>query len=1170
MERPGQNLNQPQTLTAHLSRQRLYLRLLLLTDSLLRIIPIACAAFAVAALLDWWVRFPAELRTIFSIAAAVTLIRWVYQRIWRPAVLPIPLDQLAIRLMKTQPQLRDELAGAATYLQQGGTGSKALWQDMIAHAGGDVSTHLLDARINRRGLLNRAIVAAAIVGVLAAIHSNAPAYLDIGVRRFASPFASTNWPKRNLIEPLTRSCIVPQGDPLTVAMRLRRGDDSDFRAYVAWHADDSPEQIALMRRDADGVYRFTIDHVRSPLKYHFIAGDDDTATRPFRVKIALRPAIGSAVATVRPPSYVQHGANRATSLTEDEISVIELSTVHVEITTNKPLGPPDDLRASARLIQNEQQGPLFYSVASGPNVYAVDLLAEKSADYRIRLTDGDGLQSAGDLPFRIVAKPDEPPSVAIVQPAQSLEVTPESTIDFAVSARDDLGIESISLFIVAPDRQPELIPPLTRPPAEKRPPTPDSDERRAYSLNIAQHSVHSGDVIRCFAEAQDAFEADGKRRGPVRSNELVMRVISAAEMADRLQQKLIANRQKLYKIMADLAAIQDRTRLLTKADAALSAAERFKAAAFELAADLAMIINSLRESARGFAEVAKLADANAVKQANIAEQARKARDLLDHEAASTLASAAAAILRAASASAQATRRDDVESAVNSQQSALEALQLMAKELEASGEYHDLIARLQELLDRQEAISRESQSAARAANGQAVSELESLLKQRLLSSAFAQTRLRDDASLCLESMKSPSKIVGLAGRATRQSIDAALILANEQALITSMEQAAQSIRDSRLTDLSSHQSAVASCLRAMIAALNERPQRELAELSRMLQDLTARLAKIIEVQKSLTERTRETQTDQPGTDAAAMLADRQLSVAKTTSTLHGELALDEPLARKAAEELGSADQRMRRAEELIRRITLTEASPLQLEALSSLEKALVFLQRLDDSAQQRLARHSLEVLLQGLRELKSRQLVVRGETKRLSEKSHNKKKVSKADGLTYNRLASQQKSLVGPLDELRKKMEASIIYAHVCDRLARLMNTAATDLTSRDAPGALKQQDEVLRQLARLIESAESTPNEDKRDFVDAQGGGGSGASSPTMDKPIPTLAELRMLKGLQTDLSDQTANLNRELPEPIMRTESQLKQIESLGTEQKQIQALAVKMLQTAADGGKP
>jgi hypothetical protein len=405
-------------------------------------------------------------------------------------------------------------------------------------------------------------------------------------------------------------------------------------------------------------------------------------------------------------------------------------------------------------------------------------------------------------------------------------------------------------------------------------------------------------------------------------------------------------------------------------------------------------------------------------------------------------------------------------------------------------------------------------------------------------------------------------------ATRQSIEAAVQLARERTLIVHMEQASEALRELRQADVSEHQGAAVSCLRAMIVALNERPQRELAELSRMLQDLVGRLARIVEAHEALMERTREGQAHPPSVEIVVSLADRQLSLAKTTIALYGELTLDEPLARRAAEELASADQLMRKAEGLLRKRALVDAMPAQIEAHAGLKEALALLQRLDESAQQRLADHSLDVLLNGLRELKGRQLAIRGETGQVGKKMHGKSRVSKADGLAFNQLAAQQKELIPLLEELRKKMDMSIVYAHVCRRIGVHMTEAAAGLTHRDAVTALIKQDEVLRQLSRLIESAEIKPPSKNREFVENQSGGGSGASSPTISKPIPTLAELKILRALQGDLSDQTVEVNRRLPEPIMRTEGQLKEVESLGVAQRELRELAVKMLEKAADGG--
>ena len=163
-----------QPLTARLARERLMLRLLLVSDAVLRCIPIACAVIGVGALLDWWVRFPSLIRAFLAVTAVMLSLRWAYRRIWRPVVSNIPLDQLAIRLSSAQPELRDKLAGAAAYLRAGGAGSAALWGDLVSHAGDDVPRDFFESHIRRRRLPVRAIIAAVAVAGAAAAMSNIP------------------------------------------------------------------------------------------------------------------------------------------------------------------------------------------------------------------------------------------------------------------------------------------------------------------------------------------------------------------------------------------------------------------------------------------------------------------------------------------------------------------------------------------------------------------------------------------------------------------------------------------------------------------------------------------------------------------------------------------------------------------------------------------------------------------------------------------------------------------------------------------------------------------------------------------------------------------------------------------------------------------------------------
>jgi len=175
------------------------------------------------------------------------------------------------------------------------------------------------------------------------------------------------------------------------------------------------------------------------------------------------------------------------------------------------------------------------------------------------------------------------------------------------------------------------------------------------------------------------------------------------------------------------------------------------------------------------------------------------------------------------------------------------------------------------------------------------------------------------------------------------------------------------------------------------------------------------------------------------------------------------------------------------------------------------------------------------------------------------------RISRADGLKLNRMANNQRGLQGPLKTVRSKMQRSVVFQHVCDRIKTAVGSAAKRLRGHDCAEAVADQKVVLRNLDRLIVAIEDRPTRKRRQFVETAGGGG-GAGTPTVGKPVPTLAELKVLRMLQVDLVERTRRLGATLPDPLMRSEAQLTRIERLGIEQGEVHDLSVRMIQAATE----
>ena len=83
------------------------------------------------------------------------------------------------------------------------------------------------------------------------------------------------------------------------------------------------------------------------------------------------------------------------------------------------------------------------------------------------------------------------------------------------------------------------------------------------------------------------------------------------------------------------------------------------------------------------------------------------------------------------------------------------------------------------------------------------------------------------------------------------------------------------------------------------------------------------------------------------------------------------------------------------------------------------------------------------------------------------------------------------------------------------------------------------------------------------EFVETDTGGGQGQGELVTDRPVPTVAELLVLKALQTDINDRTQGLQQSF-DIDEATEQQLRELRILGEDQAELRRLAERVTEQA------
>lgn len=1156
----------PDNILDSLRSVRRRLRVLLTIDGANRLISAALVTFGAAVVLDWWVHFPALFRVGVGAAFAAWASLWFVRRICRPLFAPISLDQMALTLGRLTPDYRDRLASAVAYLDRGADGAPALWDRVLTNTVRSAARVPPSRAVSARRPLRSTMVSLALIAATVGAYVLAPAMLEIGWQRFTVPFGPTAWPRRVEIEPLTGDATVAFGESVTIEMRLKRGDNEALRGFLTArspHAGDASDvRRVMMRRDADGVYRRRLEGMRADLTYGLSAGDDNTVDRPFHIRVVHRPAVKSARFVFSPPAYAGGAAHAVRSLDDARASAVRGSRARLELVVTKPPAIRTDGTSEAELVFDDGRSMRLDNDPDDATALFTEFTAVASLTFRVRMLDRDGLESRNGATYRLDVRPDAAPSVEFLRPTGSVEATPTGRVDLAVTAGDDFGIESLLLTTSIHGAE-HVVADLL----ESETAGPSSDRRRldaSHEWDLSELHLSPGDALECVAVVRDNYRSGDETHPPVRSNPVRIQIISESALASSLGQDLIAAKRGLLDMLAAVESALAETQSVAAGPAGGHPLDdRGRAAIEGVANDLQRTTVEGRSIQRRMKAMVRRAAQNRAERLDAAQQATRLSQRIRRLTTGPLARAVTSLTRATE-SREAGRQDSgLSASADRQREVADAIREMVREIDQWNDFDAVARKVRDLLDRQEALARDVDRLGRTTAGRSREQLEPGPRMDLTRAAAGQTQLGRESADLLEKMAVMAKELARSDRPTSESLNRARDIGIQRAVVQQMIQAAESIRANRANQARSFQMSAARVLRNMLAALAERPQRALAELSRRIADLLARLERVIAAQQDLLASNRALRTPPEASPGMDRLAVRQDTLRNTTRSMADEIKATSEAAAAARQSLNAASAAMAQAADRLRTHQSEPAEERQQAAMASLHQAVERLRTLRQEAEQALGTQSLAAIRDGLKQIRQNEVALREETAGIDVRRTEQRRMSRIDGLRLNRMANEQRGLIKRLEAVKRKMLQSVVVRFICGRIATQMASAAEALASHDCGPATARQDGIIRSLNRLLEAIEEETQNEEQAFAAA--GGGNGMTSPTRARPIPTLAELKMLRMMQADVNEQTQASYRIEPDPILRTERQLKTVESIGTSQREIRDLAVEMIRKAA-----
>jgi hypothetical protein len=505
-----------------------------------------------------------------------------------------------------------------------------------------------------------------------------------------------------------------------------------------------------------------------------------------------------------------------------------------------------------------------------------------------------------------------------------------------------------------------------------------------------------------------------------------------------------------------------------------------------------------------------------------------------------------------------------------------------------------------ILQEQRKLAGETSTLNQATLGKKDQDLTPAEKSELQKTAELQGRLAERTQQLL------NKLDNLANDSQRKEQDPDLAKAlaeaakrgNDKNATGNMQQAADSIRDNKLTQAGAQQRAAAQAMEDVAKALEDRREEELDRLIKRMKEAEQKLDELAERQDELRRKAAKAAQEgdaQKRAEELKRLAREQEQLEKETQEMVRELS--RLRAEQASQALSQAGGRMQQAGQQMDQGE--KSAEQQEEALDRLNEAQQELQKAREQAEEELAREKLAKIADQIKGLRDRQEALQQESGRLYRSALENKKWTRELRVSLKGLADNQQGLGKETERIAKeKLEGAKIFTHLVGKSAEGMQQAATHIRDRweEANKALdilpegqdpvlnlvaeqaadaetqKLQRTALRRLDQLLEALKPEAGQalrmGKKQGGNGSGGGGGGGNQKSggPSDSIPPLAELKALRALQQEVAERTKEFAKQHPDVAKLTDKEKDELQELQQDQQEVRTL----FQQALEGAEP
>ena len=429
----------------------------------------------------------------------------------------LPLRAVGLAVEERAPELSQRLMAA---LEVGGGPRSRLYSSGLLAAAASEAAAVLDRLGDARlapaaGLRRTALRGAGAAGPLLLLLGLSGSAGSDALHRCLNPATTFQRPQRTRVhvEPGDQRAVRGEDVEVTIRIEGERPPALRVRRLEAEGGDWIDEEVLLEAGRADSL-RHAFEEVRSSFDFAVAAGDGEAG--PYRVTVIDPPEV-----TRMRLRYDYPGYSGLPPRVEDQggdVRALAGTVVRWGIHASKPLAAAavvvdDSLRLPARVVDDRAE--VSWTLP------APEDSAGARREYRVALTDRDGIDNRTPIRYAVRVLRDRPPEVLIAEPGPETDLPESRQVRLRIEASDDFGVSRAALvFRVDGGAGGRLALPVEGGPREVVP----------HLWDLSPLELLPEDRVRYHAEAFDNDAVGGPKRAV--SREHVLRFPSLWELFD--------------------------------------------------------------------------------------------------------------------------------------------------------------------------------------------------------------------------------------------------------------------------------------------------------------------------------------------------------------------------------------------------------------------------------------------------------------------------------------------------------------------------------------------------------------------------------------------------------------------------------------------------------------